>query len=155
MAQDGSRKPLSENVGYVLKQAQMALHNAMDRALRSQGLTVSQYSVLELLSRTPGQTNAQLARGAFVTAQSMNDVLRGLQSRGLVDRPSIAASGRSRPTHLTAQGEQTIRAARQALQSVDLAMDAIAEDPAHEQLLAGLRAVIAALEEGQPTEPDD
>jgi len=68
MAQDGSRKPLSENVGYVLKQAQMALHNAMDRALRSQGLTVSQYSVLELLSRTPGQTNAQLARGAFVTA---------------------------------------------------------------------------------------
>jgi len=85
----------------------------------------------------------------------MNDVLRSFQSRGLVDRPSIAASGRSRPTHLTAQGEQTIRAARQALESVDLAMDAIAEDPAHEQLLAGLRAVIAALEEGQPTEPDD
>ena len=40
-------------------------------------LTVPQYASLELLGRSPGQSSAELARGAFVTRQSMNLALRG------------------------------------------------------------------------------
>lgn len=151
MAQESASRPLSENLGYVLKQAQMALHTAMDAALRPHGLTVSQYSCLELLSRNPGQTNAQLARGTFVTAQSMNDVLRGLQRRGLVARPATAASGRSRPTRLTARGEQAVEKARAALEPVQRLMDAVADE--HAQLLAGLRSVITVLEDEREPGP--
>jgi DNA-binding MarR family transcriptional regulator len=145
MTQETTQVPLSENLGYVLKQAQTALHAAMDSALRACDLTVSQYSCLEQLSREPGQTNAQLARGTFVTAQSMNDVLRGLQRRGLVERPATAASGRSRPTRLTARGRAAVQDARHALEPVDEVMDAIAGDPEHARLLAGLRAIITGL----------
>jgi DNA-binding MarR family transcriptional regulator len=148
MAQE-ERLPLSENLGYVLKQASTALHVAMESALRPRGLTLSQYSCLELLSRTPGLSNAQLARGMFVTAQSMNDVLRGLQRRGLVERPAQAASGRSRPTRLTPAGEQAVEEARDALTPVDEIMSAIAGDPQHAQLLAGLRTIISSLEAGR------
>lgn len=80
----------------MLKQASAALRAAMDAALRPQQLTVPQYACMELLGQRPGLSNAELARGAFVSRQSMNLVLRGLQERGLVTRP---APPHTRPTH--------------------------------------------------------
>ena len=150
MSQDGLL-PLSDNVGYVLKQAATALHVAMENALRPCGLTLSQYSCLEHLSRDPGQTNAQLARGMFVTPQSMNDVLRGLQRRGLVERPAEARSGRSQPTHLTPEGAQLVDAARAALEPVETALAELTARPEHAHLLESLRAAIRTL----GTEGDD
>jgi hypothetical protein len=41
------------------------------------GLTVPQYACLELLDQHSGLSNAELARGAFVTRQSMQRDLRG------------------------------------------------------------------------------
>lgn len=140
--------PLADNLGYVLKIASHALHTAMESALRPEGLTLPQYSCLEQLRRTPDLTNAQLARGTFVTPQSMNDVLRGLQRRGLVDRPAQAATGRSRPTRLTAAGRDAVARAHVALAPVERAMDAVAAAPEHARLLDGLRAVIGALDPG-------
>jgi DNA-binding MarR family transcriptional regulator len=54
-----------------------------------------------MLSHSPGLSNAELARGANVSRQAMNIVLRGLQERGLVTRPDSVPSGRSLPTELT------------------------------------------------------
>ncbi len=64
--------PVENAVGYVLKQAAVALRSAMDVALRPLQLTVPQYACLELLGQRPGLSNAELARGVFVTRQSMN-----------------------------------------------------------------------------------
>jgi len=136
---------LEDNVGYVLKQASTALHVAMETALRPCGLTLSQYSCLELLRRTPDQTNAQLARGAFVTAQSMNEMLRTLEDRGLVVRPDTAPAGRARPTRLTPAGRRAVADANEALAPVDAAMSALAAHPDHAHLLTSLRAVITTL----------
>src|SRR3954471_3186270 len=79
---------ITEHVGYRLKRSAAALRGAMDRALREHGLTVPQYSCLELLDHQPGLSNAELARGTFVTRQSMNVVLRNLQDAGLITRPA-------------------------------------------------------------------
>ena len=84
-------------MGYALKRAQAALRAAMDEALFPLGLTVAQYSCLELIGERPGVSSAELARGMFVSRQSMNLVLRGLQERGLVKRPSAAPRARSLP----------------------------------------------------------
>src|SRR4051794_37591628 len=73
---------LARRVGYVMKQAQSLLRARMEEGLRPLGLTVSQYACLELLHQNPGLTNAELARAGFVTAQSMNGVVKGLQARG-------------------------------------------------------------------------
>jgi DNA-binding MarR family transcriptional regulator len=99
----GAETELARRFGYVLKQAQSALRSRMEAELRPRGLTVPQYSCLELLSTGP-LSNAELARGAFVTAQSMNSVVISLQERGLVARDDIAASGRRRPAVLTDAG---------------------------------------------------
>lgn len=113
---------LNQVVGYVLKQAATALRAAMDTALRPMEITVPQYACLELLDGRPGLSNADLARGAFVTRQSMNGVLRGLQDRGLVTRASVAPHGRALPTQLTAAGQKRLRAARAAVQAVEQQM---------------------------------
>lgn len=142
MCQGASLRPLDRSIGYVLKQATTALHAAMAAALRPHGLTVPQYSCLELLSQRPEQSNAELARGMFVTPQSMNDVLRGLQNRSLVERPREVAVGRARPTHLTAAGRTLLEHARRALVPVEQRMLTGMSGPDQEQVLTHLRSVI-------------
>lgn len=108
--------------GYVLKQAAAALRASMDATLRPLQLTVPQYACLELLGQRPGLSNAELARGAFVTRQSMNGVLRGLQERGLVTRPTTAPHGRALPSELTAAGRVQLRGASAAVRAVEQRM---------------------------------
>src|ERR1700753_1004576 len=81
---DVSQVDLDTAVGYVLKRATVALRAAMDAALREHGLTVPQYSCLEQLAHQPGLTNAELARGTFVSRQAMHQLLATLKSLDLV-----------------------------------------------------------------------
>src|SRR4028118_1939771 len=112
MSQEETVGPVEGSVGYVLKQAASALRTAMDAALRPLELTVPQYACLELLGQRPGLSNAELARGAFVTRQSMHGVLRGLQDRGLLTRPASAPHGRARPTERPTPAPDRARAPR-------------------------------------------
>ncbi len=133
-------------VGYVLKQAATALRAGMDAVLRPLELTVPQYACLELLGQREGLSSAELARGAFVSRQAMNQVLRGLQERGLLVRPAATDHGRALPSRLTAAGERVLRSASRAVAEVERQMLG-AFDPARERRLLGdLAACVAALE---------
>ncbi len=114
--------PVEESVGYVLKQAAAALRAAMDTTLRPLSLTVAQYVCLELLEQKPGLSNAELARAAFVTRQSMNLVIRGLQDRSLITRSDVADHGRARPMNLTTTGRHLLQAASIAVRTVERQM---------------------------------
>lgn len=116
------RVNLDSSVGYVLKQAAAALRNAMDAALRPLELSVPQYACLELLGQRQGLSAAELARGAFVTRQSMHTVLQGLQDRGLLTRPSTAPQGRALPTQLTDHGAHLLAEASHAVADVERRM---------------------------------
>lgn len=137
---------LSQVVGYVLKQAATALRAGMDDVLRPLELSVPQYACLELLGERPGLSNAELARGAFVTRQSMNGVLRGLQERGLVTRPSTAPHGRALPSQLTAAGHRKLTTARTAVRAVEQRMLAHLGAPEQRRLRNDLAKCVAALE---------
>lgn len=122
MSQGETVGDLDQSVGYALKQAATALRTVMDTALRPLGLTVPQYACLELLDQRPGLTGAELARAGFVTRQSMNEVLRGLHERGLLNRPAAARHGRSLPTQLTAEGRRQLVGASRAVRAVERQM---------------------------------
>ncbi|MFF1479667.1 MarR family winged helix-turn-helix transcriptional regulator [Streptomyces sp. NPDC058301] len=119
---DDATADVTERLGYRLKRAAAALRGAMDGALREYGLTVPQYACLELLDQRPGLSNAELARGTFVTRQSMNVVLRGLQDAGLITRAPTADHGRALPAHLTEDGHRRLAAARTAVYAIDQQM---------------------------------
>lgn len=145
MSQAETIGPVEEPVGYVLKQAAAALRAAMDTALRPVGLTVPQYACLVLLGQRPGLSNAELARGAFVTRQSMNGVLRGLQDRGLLTRPATAPRGRALPTQLTPAGYQQLNAARTAVRAIEQQMLTALSPDAQRRLRDDLASCAAAL----------
>ncbi|MFK8844005.1 MarR family winged helix-turn-helix transcriptional regulator [Streptomyces sp. Ac-502] len=136
---------ITEHVGYRLKRSAAALRGAMDKALREHGLTVPQYSCLELLDHQPGLSNAGLARGTFVTRQSMNVVLRGLQDAELVSRPRTTDHGRALPAHLTDAGRDRLDAARGAVYAVERQMVAAIPPQRLAALLADLDRMTEAL----------
>ena len=151
MEQQGILGPVENAVGYVLKQAAVALRSAMDGALRPLHLTVPQYACLELLGQRPGLSNAELARGVFVTRQSMNIVLRGLEERGLVTRPATAPHGRELPTELTPAGRDHLDAASTAVLAVQTTMCAGLTAARQQALLETLAVCIQNLSDDSGT----
>lgn len=115
----GSGIDLDASAGYLVKQASSVLHSAMDAVLRPLGMTITHYACLELLAQRPGMSNSELARGAFVTRQSMNTLLQHLEREGLVSRPDRPITGRILPTELTARGREQLRAASAAVRVVE------------------------------------
>jgi len=136
---------LELSVGYALKQAAAALRAAMDVGLRPLGLSVPQYACLELLGQRPGLSAAELARGAFVTRQSMHAVLLGLQERGLLARAATAVQGRALPTELTDAGRRVLTEASHSVAATEARMTRALTADARQRLRADLAACAAAL----------
>lgn len=122
MSQEGVGVDLDTSLGYALKEASSALRAAMEEVLRPLGMSVTHYSCLELLAQRPGLSNSELARGAFVTRQSMNVLLQALERDGYVARPAEAPVGKMLPTRLTPRGRQSLEKASKAVRSVEVRM---------------------------------
>lgn len=71
---------------YMIKQVELAVRSHLEELLKPAGITALQYTSLTVLERHDGRSAAQLARDSFVTAQSMADLVRSLENRGLVRR---------------------------------------------------------------------
>ena len=113
---------LTTSLGYLLKEASSALRASMEAALRPLGMTITHYSCLELLAQRPGLSNSELARGAFVTRQSMNVLLQALERDGYVTRPEEARVGKILPAQLTPLGRSSLEKASAAVRSVEVKM---------------------------------
>ena len=145
MSQDGFGVDLTSSMGYLLKEASTALRMAMDDVLRPQGMTVTHYACLELLAQRPGLSNSELARGAFVTRQSMNVLLRALERDGYVTRPSRAPVGKVLPTRLTPRGQQSLDTASAAVRTVELRMLSDLTSAEQSDISRTLRKMICSL----------
>lgn len=71
---------------YMVKQVELVVRSHLDELVKPAGITALQYTALTVLERHDGLSAAQLARDSFVTAQSMADLVRSLESRGLIRR---------------------------------------------------------------------
>jgi len=148
MSQGGKGVDLEKSLGYLLKEASSALRSAMEDVLRPLGMSITRYSCLELLAQRPGLSNSELARGAFVTRQSMNVLLQTLEREGYVTRPTAAPVGKILPTQLTPLGRRSLEEASAAVRSVEVRM--LAGMTETEQLGAFqiLQRMIRSLREG-------
>ena len=134
-------------IGYLLKHTQALLRARMDEVLRPLGLTVPQYVCLHLLQGRPGISAAELARGAFVSRQAMNSLLKALLDRELVARPAEAEFGRAMPAVLTPDGAELLRRAEVEVDAVDQRMLSGLGEQEVKALGQALAACMTALEE--------
>jgi len=145
MSQDDAGIDLETSLGYLLKQASSALRAAMEEVLRPLGMTITHYSCLELLAQRPGMSNSELARGAFVTRQTMNVLLQGLERDGYVTRPAQATVGKVLPARLTPRGRRSLEKASRAVRSVEDRMLAGLTETERSAAFRILRSMIRSL----------
>ena len=109
-------------IGYNLKITQHRLRQRLDAELARVGITAPQNAVLLALSGNPRMSNADLARAAFVTPQTMQGILVNLERGGLIARTPHPEHGRVIMTELTAAGRQAVAAGAQAADAVEKKM---------------------------------
>jgi len=148
MSQDGLGVDLETSLGYLLKEASSALRAAMEEVLRPLGMSVTHYSCLELLAQRPGLSNSELARGAFVTRQTMNVLLQALERDGYVTRPAEAPVGKVLPTRLTPRGRRSLEKATVAVRSVEVRMLAGMTETEQSDAFRILQSMIHSLRDG-------
>jgi len=148
MSQHGAGVDLETSLGYLLKEASSVLRAAMEEVLRPLGMTITHYSCLELLAQRPGLSNSDLARGAFVTRQSMNVLLQSLERDGYVTRPAEASVGKVLPTRLTPRGRRSLAKATVAVRSVEVRMLAGLTETEQSDAFRVLRSMIHSLRDG-------
>src|ERR1700685_1385222 len=95
-------------VGYNLKITQHRLRQRLDAELARLGITAPQNAVLLAVAGNPRISNAELARAAFVTPQTMQAILVNLERGGLIVRSPHPGHGRVIMTALTKEGEKAV-----------------------------------------------
>ncbi|WP_331749428.1 MULTISPECIES: MarR family transcriptional regulator [unclassified Streptomyces] len=99
---------MSTSLLYLVKRTELAVRARLEELLKPAGVTALQYTALTVLERHDGISAAQLARDSFITAQSMADMVRTLESRGLIHREPNPANRRERLILLAAPGRQLL-----------------------------------------------
>ncbi|MER6125783.1 MarR family transcriptional regulator [Streptomyces sp. NPDC001795] len=93
---------------YMVKQVELVVRSHLDELVKPAGITALQYTALTVLERHDGLSAAQLARDSFVTAQSMADLVRSLESRGLIRRERNPRNRRELLILLTDTGRELL-----------------------------------------------
>lgn len=109
-------------ISYVIARLERALRMEISGRVRPHGLTTLQYTTLSILGQGGRLSNAQLARRAYMTPQSMSEVLGALERKGLVDRTSEPAVGRVLPATLTSEGRRVLDACSKAVDTLESEM---------------------------------
>jgi DNA-binding MarR family transcriptional regulator len=145
MRQDDTGIHLETSIGYLLKETASALRASMEAVLRPLGMTVTHYSCLELLAQRPGLSNSELARGTFVTRQSMNVLLQTLERDGFVTRATEPSVGKALPTQLTDSGRRSLAQASAAIRGVEQRMLADLSTDQQTEARQILRSMVTSL----------
>lgn len=109
-------------IGYNLKITQHRLRQRLDAELARIGITAPQNAVLLAVAGNPRISNAELARAAFVTPQTMQAILVNLERDGLIARSPHPEHGRVIMTELTAAGQRAVAEGAKAADVVERQM---------------------------------
>jgi DNA-binding MarR family transcriptional regulator len=111
--------PRQERLGMLVKRAEQAMVRAKSLALKSVGLTPSQYVALFELDQQPGITAATLARACLVTPQAMMILLKTMEQQGLIARSSHPRHPNVVELHMTEVGREALHTAHERVDPIE------------------------------------
>lgn len=124
----------------------MAMRAAFRHALADLDLTPPQNTVLHLLAAEPGSSSAELARRAYVSAQTMHRIVSELEQRGLLTLQPRPGHARTLDAQLTDQGRELLTQADARAQALEDRMTAGLNEPQRQQLIDLLHHCTQALD---------
>ena len=147
----GLTEAVEPRISYVVARLERAVRAAVNERVRPHGLTTLQYTTLSVLgARGQPLSNAQLARRAYMTPQSMIEVIDALERKGLIRRDPHPSHRRVFPATMTAKGVRVLKACDAAVEQMEEEMLAGLSIDERESLLVGLKACVRALHAGFP-----
>ncbi len=102
---------LDEQVGYMLRQAQLAVFAAFVAGQRGAVARPGQFSILAVIDRNPGLSQSRVCAALGIKRANLVAVIDHLESLGLVRRDSGVVDRRSNHLHLTPAGQRALRSA--------------------------------------------
>ena len=115
---EGKRGP-EGHLGYLVRQANVAVRAAMEKALADIDATPAQFAVLTMIVAYPGVSGAELARLTFLTPQTINVIVRNLVRGGTIEKTAHAVHGRVLRLTATAKGQALLKRCRSRVQEVE------------------------------------
>ena len=128
----------------------MALRVQVEEGLRPRNFTLPQFGVMMALRKNPGRSNAELARGAFVTPQTMGEVLSALEKAKLIRRKPHKTNARILSSELTPAGEKALDSCLEVIRDVNDRMFAPMTEENKKQFGALLDMCLKGLQNGAP-----
>jgi len=109
-----------EHLGYLLKRLQHSIRQAIDERLRvaQVGLSFAHITTLFVINHHPGISGARIAKATMVTAQTINTILRRLESEGSLERKPRPDNRRVDCWYITDAGRTQMLKARAAADPV-------------------------------------
>ena len=117
-------------IGYLLRQAAGAHRLRLERALADLGVTQPQFAVLTMLAAYPGLSNADVARLALLTPQTVSVIVANLERAGSLVRKPHAIHGRIQHLDLSDSGTALLKTCRERVHALEkeLASDLSGEE---------------------------
>jgi DNA-binding MarR family transcriptional regulator len=109
-------------MGYLLRQAGAAHRLRMERALADVNVTPPQFMVLTMLAAYPGLSNADVARLAMLTPQTVSVIVANLLRTGAIARRPHAVHGRIQHIDVTEPGKALLKQCRSRVKAIERQM---------------------------------
>lgn len=106
-------------LGYLLRQAAGAYRLKVERALDEFGVTQAQFAALTMISAYPGLSNADLARLAVLTPQTVSVIVGNLEKAGSLVRRPHAVHGRIQHLDLSDSGRALLKKCRERVYKLE------------------------------------
>jgi DNA-binding MarR family transcriptional regulator len=148
---EADAKQPEPRISYVVARLERAIRSEINERVKPHGLTTLQYTTLSILERGGELSNAQLARRAYMTPQSMYEVIEALEKKGLVGRTPHPNHRRVFPAALTAKGRKVLAACNTAIDELEEQMLADLTPHQARSLANGLVSAVRALHAGFPS----
>ena len=114
-----NRQAETRRAAQMMKRIMIHFRSQMDEKLRPQGVTTAQLQVMKVVRDEPGVSGAQLARACYVTPQSAQALLTGLQEDGWIVRSKDQGNERILAVRLTPDGEKLLLTAEKAAKVIE------------------------------------
>ena len=146
-SEDGSEPGIS----YAIARLYNRVFVGITERVAPHGLTTLQFTTLSVLDRHGAPlTTSQLARRAFMTPQSMSEVIHKLEDKGLIRREPHPDHSRALPARLTPKGRRVLAACDAAVAEFEEVMLAGISEAERAAFLEHLKAAVRNLGAGFP-----
>ena len=114
-----TRQAETRSAAQMMKRIMVHFRSQVDEQLRPEGVTTAQLHVLKVIREESGASGAQLARSCYVTPQSAQALLKGLEDGGWITRTKDRVNDRILIAELTPSGEELLQTAKKLARVIE------------------------------------